>query len=103
MATVGVLCKMEELCDKDVINIKTGVRIGSVDDVVINIECATVVSLVIYGRKKCFGLFGRESDIIIPWKDIDVIGEDTVLVCFEGNFSQCRCKKKRNFFSSFFE
>lgn len=103
MKSVERLCKLEDLRDKDVINLKNGVRIGSVDDVFINIECATIVSLVVYGRKKCFGLLGRENDVIIPWKDISVIGEDAVLVCIEGDFSECGCKKKRNFFASLFE
>ena len=104
MTTNERLCKLEDLRNKDVINLKNGARIGSVDDVVINIECATVVSLLIYGRRKCFGLLGRESDVIISWKDISVIGEDTVLVCLEGgNSPSCGCKKKGRFLASLFE
>ena len=44
MKSVERLCKLEDLRDKDVINLKNGIRIGSVDDVFINIECATIVS-----------------------------------------------------------
>ena len=29
------------------------------------------------------GLLGREADFVIPWKDIVLIGEDTVLVQYE--------------------
>ena len=28
----------------------------------------------------CSGCWGREEDTVIPWEDIQVIGEDTILV-----------------------
>ena len=33
-----------------------------------------------YGRLKLFGLLGREEDITIPWKEIEKVGEDVLLV-----------------------
>ena len=36
--------------------------------------------IVIYGRPRLFGILGREEDIIIPWADIDVIGQETILI-----------------------
>lgn len=97
-----MLCKLEELQQKDVINIKTGVCLGCVDDVTIDTCTAEVLCLVIFGRRKCFGLLGREDDIQIPWKDIKVIGDDAVLVCFEKPSCNCRPKKRRNIFSLLF-
>ena len=35
---------------------------------------------MIAGRPRFLGLFGREDDIIIPWKEIEVIGQETILV-----------------------
>lgn len=96
-------CRMEDLRCKDIINVKDGMRIGCVDDVIINTCSAQVESLVVYGRKKCFGLFGREPDIIICWKDINMIGEDTILVCFQPSSRPCRCKKQRGFLANLFE
>ena len=37
-------------------------------------------SVIVYGRPRLFGIMGRDDDLIIPWSDIEVIGEDTVLV-----------------------
>ena len=37
-------------------------------------------NLIIFGRQKLFGTLGREDDIQIPWENIEVIGEETVLV-----------------------
>ena len=62
-----MVCKVCDLRHKEVINAKDGCRLGFVDDIEINIKDATVVSLVIYGRLRCFGLLGREDDIIISW------------------------------------
>ena len=90
------MCRIEELCRKDVINVKDGSRLGYICDIEIDAVDGRVVAFVIYGRTKFFGLFGREDDIIIPWSNIQTIGEDTILVCVE---LQCRrrCKKKSGF------
>jgi len=84
--TVGVLkmtCKIVDLRSKEVISVKDGTRLGCVSDVEIDTCTAQLVAIVIYGRMKLFGLLGREEDIIIRWCDIEVIGEDTILVHYE--------------------
>lgn len=55
-------------------------RLGSVCDLEIDMTTARVAALVIYGKLRWFGLFGREDDIVIRWEDIQVIGDDTILV-----------------------
>ncbi len=69
--------------DKQVICIKDGTILGCVCDVEIDTSCGKLTAIVIYGRPKCFGLFGRCEDIIIPWSCIEIIGEDTILVNFD--------------------
>ena len=86
-------CRIVDMRNKQVINIKTGAKIGCVCDVEVDTKCAKLVSIIIYGRLKCFGLLGRYDDIVIKWEDIEVIGEDTILV----NFNFCQPKKKKNF------
>ena len=81
-------CRVVDLRYRDVINIKDGCRLGCVNDIEIDTCSARVICIVVYGRPKCFGLFGREDDIIIPWESIEVIGEDTVLVCWEHKFQR---------------
>lgn len=95
-----MVCKLEDLRDKNVINVKNGVSLGCVDDVVIDTCSAEVVSLVIYGRNRLFGLLGREDDIIVSWNNINIIGDDVILVCFD--CMPCSMKKKRNFLNCFF-
>jgi YlmC/YmxH family sporulation protein len=84
------MCRIEELCRKDVINIKDGCRLGFICDVEIDVNDGRVVALVIFGRSRFFGILGREEDVIIPWCNIQTIGEDTVLVCVEPQY------RKRN-------
>ncbi|MDR0883782.1 MAG: YlmC/YmxH family sporulation protein [Oscillospiraceae bacterium] len=72
-----------ELQCKEVIDDKSGDRLGPVGDVQVDTETGQVVSLVVYGRAKCFGLLGREEDIEIPWKDVRIVGNETVLVCLD--------------------
>lgn len=73
-------CRIAELRHKEVINESDGVKLGCVDDVEIDTKNACLVSIIIYGRPKLFGLLGRCDDIVIPWANIKLIGEDTILV-----------------------
>lgn len=92
-------CRIIDVRHKEVINVKDGVRLGCVNDLLIDMKCARIVAIIIYGRPKCFGLFGREDDIIIKWEDIEIIGDDTILVKY--NF-QCKKKRKNRFLNRIF-
>jgi len=94
------MCCIEDLARKDVINVNDGSRLGFVCDVEIDVCDGRIISLIIYGRSKFFGLFGREEDLVIPWCNIQKIGEDIILVCCE---PVCRpvLKRKGGFFEFF--
>lgn len=83
-------CRIVDLRHKEVINSSNGCRIGCVDDVEVNTENARLTAIIIYGRPKFFGLFGRNEDIVIRWDNIQLIGEDTILV------KHCHIPGKRN-------
>lgn len=86
-------CRCIDMRNKEVINVKTGVRLGCVSDIEIDTHEAKLIAIIIYGRLKCFGLLGRDDDIIIRWEDIEVIGEDTILVKHNVDIK----RKKRKF------
>lgn len=75
-----MLCRITDMHNKEVINVCNGHRLGCVDDVEVDTCTAQLVAIVIHGRSKCMGLMGREDDIIIGWKEIEVIGDETILV-----------------------
>jgi len=81
-------CRLADLRNKDVINIHDGTRLGYVCDVEVDTCTARLTAIIIYGRSKMFGLLGHEDDCVICWKDIEVIGEDSILV-------NCSRKKPR--------
>lgn len=76
-------CRITDLRDKDVICIKDGTRLGCVFDVEIDTCTGRLVSIIVQGRAKCFGLLGHEDDIVIKWECIELIGEDAILVSGE--------------------
>ncbi len=73
-------CRMGDLRNKEVVNTRDGARIGFISDVEIDTRTAALTAVVVYGRLRLFGLLGREPDFVIPWRDISLIGDDTVLV-----------------------
>lgn len=77
------------LCQKDVISVVTGHNLGRVDDLEFLQETATVEFLIVYGRLKWWGLFGRKQDIKIPWKDVITIGRDVILINTRDNNENC--------------
>ena len=92
-------CRIVELRDKQVICIKNACVIGCVGDVEIDTCSGKINAVVVYGKKHFFGLFGREEDCIIPWCDIEVIGQDTILVGCEPPHAHGKFGLFRGFFN----
>ena len=82
-----MITRITDMHEKEVINICDGTRLGYVDDVEVDTCTAQIVSIVICGHNRLFGALGRDPDIVIHWKDIEVVGEETILV----NFQWKRC------------
>ncbi len=80
----------EELKEKEVINILSGEKLGYADDFEIDTETGKVMALVILGRNRFFGLFGREDNIVIPFSEIQLIGNDTILVSPKSNLKSAK-------------
>ena len=90
-----MIARITDMHDKEVINICDGTRLGYVDDVEVDTCTAQIVALVVYGKGKCFGLLGKEKDLVISWKNIEVIGDETVLVNFTcPSDDGCRAPKR---------
>ena len=66
--------------DKEVISVEDGARYGYVGDMEVDLESGQVRSLVVPGRRRLFGLLGREEDKVIPWGAVKRFGEDIILV-----------------------
>lgn len=72
--------RIADLRNKQIVCVKNGCVLGFPSDVEINSTDGRIESLVIFGRPRFFGILGREDDIVIPWREIEVIGQETILV-----------------------
>ena len=75
-----MLCRIDELKNKQVVCVKNGCVLGLVSDIELDTQSGNLTAIIIFGHYKLLGLFGRGEDIIIPWDDIEVIGDETILV-----------------------
>ena len=92
-------CCITDLRNKEVINTKNGCRLGCVSDVEICCETGNLTAIIIWGKYRFPIISGRDDDIRIPWCDIKVIGEETILVCIDEKDCSSNSKKstKKNF------
>lgn len=94
-------CTLKELRGKEVINIYNGERLGFIDDIKFSTEDNKVISFIIYGREKFFGILGKQNDILINCNQIHLVGEETVLVSVE-SVQYEEIEEKRSLLHKFF-
>ncbi len=75
-----MICRIDELKNRQVVCVEDGYVLGYIGDIELDTASGRLVSIVIFGNLKAFGLLGKEKDIVIPFEDIKVIGNETVLV-----------------------
>ncbi|MGG1398306.1 YlmC/YmxH family sporulation protein [Bacillus salipaludis] len=78
------MVKISDFQIKDVVNISDGKRLGNIGDIEINLSTGRIEAVVISGSGRVLGLFGKDQDIVIPWKNIIKIGQDVILVRYKG-------------------
>jgi YlmC/YmxH family sporulation protein len=79
-----MMVKISDFQIKDVVNVADGKRLGNIGDIEINLSTGKIEAVVITGAGKVLGFFGRDEEIIIPWKNIIKIGQDVILVRYRG-------------------
>ena len=72
--------RIADLRWKEVIGLRDGSRFGYVEDMEVDLESGQVRALVVPGRRRLFGLLGRDEDRYIPWSAVRRFGEDIILV-----------------------
>lgn len=94
-------CCVTDLRDKKVINSKNACVIGNVCDVEIDTCSGKVVNITVMRRVSPFNFFCKDEGMKICWDDIDVIGDEAILVCADTPPFE-RPKKKKNMFEGLF-
>ena len=77
-----MICRIADLRMKEVISLTDSKRLGFVADAEFDASSGRMLNLIVPGAARIAGLFGRE-DFVIPWENIQRIGEDIILVDFE--------------------
>lgn len=93
-------CTLEQLRDKEVINVCDGRRLGCVEDIEFEVESGKICALIIEPRGG-FLSFGKEERLFVPWSKIKRIGADIIIVdvgeteeeCCEGEPDACKPQK----------
>ncbi|PWL99387.1 MAG: YlmC/YmxH family sporulation protein [Clostridiales bacterium] len=87
-------CSINDLKDKEVINICDGKRLGYINDVEIDICAGCVLAIVVLFDCRIFG-FGKCEELVIPWDGIGCFGKDAVLVNVDVSvYEKLGCEKK---------
>ena len=76
--------RIGDLHYKEVIDISTGQRLGYVSDLEFDMHSGKVLSFIVPGQRRLFGLLPGETDYIFPWESIIRMGDDTILISLEG-------------------
>ena len=71
------LCELKE---KEVINVCNCKCLGFVVDIDIDVCNGVVLALIIPGCGKMWSMFGRGSELVIPWNQVVRVGPDIILV-----------------------
>jgi YlmC/YmxH family sporulation protein len=75
-----MVCAVADLRCREVINIRTGHRLGFVCDALFDMDTGRLASIVVPGPSRFLGFFGRGEDYVIPWECVKRVGEDIMLV-----------------------
>lgn len=75
-----IILRLCEMRDKEVINICDGKRLGCVMDLEFDICSGKIEKIIIPGPGKICGVFGSDSEYVIPFGCIKKIGPDIILV-----------------------
>ena len=69
-----------ELREKEVINLCTCKRLGSVEDMVFDLCSGCIQALIVPEKTKFHGLFGSDCEYVIPFECVKKIGDDIIMV-----------------------
>lgn len=93
METELSFCELRKL---EVINASDGRRLGHIMDMLFSSDNGSVRGIILpYGKR---GFFQKSQDLFVPWKCVQKIGEDIILVEIEelgSNAPTCVPKKKQ--------
>ncbi len=92
-----MLSRFSDFRYKEVINVRTGSRLGYVCDAEFTSPEGRITALIVPGRPRILGMFGRDEDYVLPWESISRIGDDIILVESEHAVRREKRPKRQGF------
>ncbi|PGC21467.1 YlmC/YmxH family sporulation protein [Bacillus pseudomycoides] len=74
------MIRISEFQIKDVVNVSDGKKLGNISDIDIDMNTGKIQAVIISKQTRMLGIFRKEAEFVIPWKQIVKIGEDVILV-----------------------
>lgn len=78
--------KLSSIAGKEIVNLNTGERLGIIaeSDLVVEEDSGRIIALVI-PRDRGFFSFKKDKRVLeVPWKNVKKIGNDMVIIDYEG-------------------
>lgn len=72
--------RLWDLRQMEVINTCDCKRLGCVSDIIVHCETGCIEALIVPGPGRLCGFLGRDTEYVIPWKCVEQIGKDIILV-----------------------
>ena len=82
--------RIGDLHYKEVINISTGQRLGYVSDLEFDMQTGKVLSFIVPGPRRLWGLLPGDTDYVFPWASIIRMGDDTILISSDSKDPQVK-------------
>jgi YlmC/YmxH family sporulation protein len=76
------MVKISDFQMKDVVNVADGKKLGNIGDLEISTTTGKIEAIIITTSSRMFGFFGKDEEVVIPWRNIVKIGADVILVRF---------------------
>ena len=77
------MCRLSELKCKPVINIKDGSKLGFICDIEFDMRTGKICAIIVPGNFGFWSWFGKGEDYVIPFDQIEKVGDDVILVCYD--------------------
>ena len=94
------MVKISDLRMLEVINMTNGKRLGTIEDIELDLEKGKVTALIMPGGMKGWMIFKHREEQIIPWDRMVNVGQDVILVELDRNWenSSAIVKKDQNIY-----
>ncbi|MEJ8554457.1 MULTISPECIES: YlmC/YmxH family sporulation protein [Tepidibacter] len=79
--------KLSSIAGKEIVNLTTGERLGIIaeSDLVVDEGTGRIMALVIPRDRSFFSFRRDKSTLEVPWKNVKKIGNDMIIIEYEGN------------------